>query len=76
MVASPGWGLRGIAVGKIGTDEGGHMCWERFSDKFRATETRVTDVRREEELVEPDVWREPTEEPVELRERDKELAEV
>ena len=52
------------------------MCWERFSDKFRATETRVTDVGREEELVQPDVWREPTEEPVELRERDKELAEV
>ena len=49
------------------------MCWERFSDKFRATET---DVGREEELVQPDVWREPTEEPVELRERDKELAEV
>ena len=48
------------------------MCWEH--EKF--TETRVTDTIREEELEKPETWPEPVEEPAEIRERERELAEV
>ena len=52
------------------------MCFERFDDEFRPKETLVTDTIREEELERPETWREPVEEPVELRERETELTTV
>ena len=51
------------------------MCWERLSSRDEATEVRATEVAREEDLEQPDVWTAPIAEADE-REPAEELARV
>lgn len=52
------------------------MCLERLGEEFERTEARVTETVREEELAQPGVVPEPTEELEEVRDADKEYAHV
>lgn len=52
------------------------MCWEKWTDEFAETETRVVETAREDDLERLDVRREPTEATEDLPERDREFAHV